>query len=257
MVNLLVHKENALFKRLSSYSNSVSLLVLVHKTKKMDMINVQFSSMRWESENKKDNTDSIKLRYFKSKSASAHKLVLKDVDVGEGFFISVDGIICASDDYEATIQSVDFSKIASEIYMNQFDSSNTIVQDYKIKTIHFSEIPTIPIFKRELGFDYNLGRYTYMVVTKYNHHRLSTKKGALNHLGKICPLVEGASYENINFYEDDKTWFNPIKKIVQINHAVNSESFFDKDGYLCSTENFRMIDDEDIVLRKKIFLFLV
>ena len=253
------HRNHTIFDRLSdNYSRQVTFLAFTIENGKAK--EVLFNISRLHSELERDS-NKINMRWYKANKSGLEtpNMVLKDALIGDESFISLCGHICNISDYEETDNVVDVTEIVSDIFSRQPKSNGRMLSGVSIKNkiLHFDEIPSENCFRHLIGRDFTYG-FQYQSVSKY-HRDILIAKGTDEsyYRGNSFPLLEDGFYENINFYEDDAIWHNPGKKFVQINHAVNSENFFDKDGYLCSIYNYEHVSDEKVEQYKKIFLFLV
>lgn len=204
----------------------------------------------------------VKMYWYqaKNKSVITPQRVVKDAIVDEFTFISLCGHICSDVNYKKTEESIDVTEMLADIVSQQpkggrFSPIPTGL--IKNKILHFSEIPSEVVFSSILGREWNYG-YSYQRVSKYFRDKLFPSNTSETNLrGNSCPLVDDGFYENLNFYDEDSIWYNPSKKFVQINHAVTKDNFFDRDGFLCSINNYENVLKERVEKYKKMFLFLI
>lgn len=256
------HREHTIFDRLSdNYNNRSNFFYFEGAGDNKEAMSLSLDPKSFSARLERDN-DGIKMKWFKAKKKGLESpdKVLKDVHINDSVFISLCGYICSTNDYEATGELYDVTEILNDIQCNQpqpgyefFELSNQI----KNKILKFDQIPSIVIFSSFLAKVWDFG-YTYKRCTKYNKESINRRTNDEYYLrGELCPFVEEGYYENINLYEDDVIWYNPTKKYVQINHAVTKNNFFDTDGYLCGTWNYKYVNKQEIDFYYKKFLFLI
>lgn len=258
------HRNETVFDRLAdNYSRSTDLWTVALESNKL--IEVRFDTQRItadiEREEKKKGDVLLYLPVMKAKKPGLEtpNIVVKDANLGKNAFISLCGHICSNENYEPTGERHDVTQILRDIYARQPKPGSYSSGDVDIehKILHFSEIPSDCCFSKVTARDFNYG-YFQQRISKYHKQEIYPANVKEQYLyGKYCPFVDAAFYENENFYEDDIVWHNPGKKFVQINHAVTHESFFDRDGYLCSIYNYRLVNEEEVRSYYKKFLFLV
>lgn len=260
------HRNETIFDRLSdNYSRSIAFHWVVASKEKngkkiltekyLEPSHLQAYPEHNESENK------IYLRWYQSKKSSidSPSKVIKDVHINDDTFISLCGHICNTVDYNKTDDVFDITELVTDIVSRQPDHNSPHEKDVfiKNKVLHFNEIPSTVSFAKMQGRDFHMG-FMYQRVTKYHRDDVYDKGTSEDNMrGRYCPFVSEGFYKNMNFYEDDAVWYNPNKRYVQLNHAVSSNNFFDKDGYLCSSYNYELITEEEIKHYEKIFLFLI
>lgn len=261
------HREHTIFERLSDNYNNASLAFYwegVRDDKKHMSLRIDPKSFSARLE--RDN-ECIKMKWFKAnkKGLESPDKVLKDVQINENVFISLCGYICSTNDYEPTEDTYDVTEIVSDIISQQpiktkegfYRREKT---DIKHKIIKFNEIPSELYFVSVVGSRWKDSNWdvAYRRNSKYWKEPVNSSNVKSYQLaGALCPFVDEGYYENINFHEIDSIWYNPGKKYVQINHAVTPENFFDRDGFLCSTDNYRFVTKEEVDNYYKKFLFLI
>jgi len=257
------HTNATIFDYLSHnkrYDNASSLCYVANGN--LEMVNVvmdNFSgSIEWDEKHEKAHLYWYKAN--KSGIKTPHK-VLKDVKINDKCFISLCGHVCYASDYEKTKEKHDVTQIVKDICLaqpRQGHMSSFKNENIKNKFIHWNDIPTDAIFHTYQGRSWDFGVMHRHVGKHFRGGEMHSRDiDPYKLCGKICPYVEDGVYENINFYEDDATWYNPGKKFVELNHAVTHENFFDKDGFLCSIWNYEYVPREHKEMYYKKFLFLV
>jgi len=257
------HRNETIFDRLSdNYSRSISINILqVDEDDKVYSNHVEpcrfQANLEWDEDYK---TAHLWWYQAKKPGLESPQRVVKDVHINDKMFISLCGYICNTKDYKKTNDKFDVTEVMADIVSRQPEQGHmTYRGDRKIKNniLHFNEIPSHMCFNTYRGRDWTMG-VVHQRVTKYWREEVKSRDVKDYQLyGIHCPFVDEGYYENINFYEDDVVWYNPGSKFVQLNHAVTHENFFDKDGYLCNSWNYRYITKEQVDNYKKMFLFLI
>lgn len=254
------HRNQTLFERLSDGREFISFVVDSVEGKNV-VREVRVDTSRLHSKLDRDD-GKVKMYWYKARNNKVltPQRVVKDAVINDFTFISLCGHFCSEVDYVKTKEFIDVTEMLSDIASQQPQSGRySAIPTGPITNniLRFDEIPSETIFSEILGRDFSYGFY-YQRVSKYHKGSLYSSNTTEDKMrGTYCPLVDEGFYENINFYEEDKIWYNPSKKFVQINHAVTKENFFDTDGFLCSIENYVHVPKERIEKYQKMFLFLI
>lgn len=257
------HRNETIFDRLSdNYSRSISIGIL--QLDEDDKVHINHvdpcrfqANIEWDEDYK---TAHLWWYQAKKPGLESPQRVVKDVHINDNMFISLCGYICNTKDYKKTSDKFDVAEVMADIVSRQPEQGKKAYHsDRKIKhkILHFNEIPSHMCFHVYRGHNWDM-KPCYQRVTKYFRGEVKNRNVQDYKLyGSLCPFVDEGHYENINFYEDNITWHNPGSKFVQLNHAVTNENFFDKEGYLCDSWNYKYVKKEDVDNYKKMFLFLI